>query len=55
VRFTSLAAGRDLMVLPAESALLPFGDAALYPDLGHLDMMLSPRVFAHVQRALEAA
>jgi len=53
VAFTSLAAGRDLMVLPADSALLPFGDAQMYADLGHLEITLSPRVFARVHQALE--
>jgi triacylglycerol lipase len=55
VRFTSLAAGHDLMVLPASSALLPFGESHMYEDMGHLEIMLSPRIFARVHQSLEAA
>jgi triacylglycerol lipase len=52
VRTLSIAAGRDLMVLPAEHAHAPFGEHLLFEDLGHLDLLLSPRVFEAVQTFL---
>ena len=45
VRTLSIAAGRDLMILPAEHAHAPFGERRTFDDLGHLDLLLSPRVF----------
>lgn len=52
VRCLSIAAGRDLMVLPASHSLAPFGEHLSFDDLGHLDLLLSPRVFDAVQRFL---
>lgn len=54
VRCLSIAAARDLMVLPAENAHAPFGEHVAFDDLGHLSMLLSPRVFAAVERFLRA-
>jgi triacylglycerol esterase/lipase EstA (alpha/beta hydrolase family) len=54
VRCTSFASGRDLMVLPPESALAPFGDTEMLPEFGHLDVLLSAKVFRAVLAALEA-
>jgi triacylglycerol lipase len=48
VRFHSFAARDDLLVLPCESALAPFGERVMLEDLGHMDMLLSPRVFCAV-------
>jgi pimeloyl-ACP methyl ester carboxylesterase len=52
VRAVSFAAGRDILILPRESALAPFGATGTFPELGHLDMLLSPRVFVAVHAAL---
>jgi triacylglycerol lipase len=52
VRCLSVAAGRDLMILPAENACAPFGENVAFDDLGHLSMLLSPRVFSTVGRFL---
>ena len=48
VRFHSFAARDDLLVLPCEAALPSFGECVMLDDLGHLDMLLSPRVFTAV-------
>jgi len=52
VRSLSISAGRDLIVLPAEHAFAPFGEKLAFDDLGHLDLLLSPRVFEAVQSFL---
>jgi triacylglycerol lipase len=45
--------GRDeLVVLPPSSALAPFGETVMLEDMGHMDMLLSPRVFAAVHARL---
>jgi triacylglycerol lipase len=48
VRFHAFAARDDFLVLPSEAALPPFGERVMLDDLGHLDMLLSPRIFAAV-------
>lgn len=55
VRCLSISAGRDLMVLPSERSFAPFGERLAFDDLGHLDVLLSPRVFEAVQRFLAVA
>lgn len=55
VRVFAFAAEHDGMVRPTESAFAPFGDRILLPGLGHLDMLLAPRVFAEIERRLRAA
>ena len=52
VRCLSIALGRDLMVLPAEHSHAPFGEQLMFDDLGHLDALLSPRVFNAVNEFL---
>lgn len=54
VTCTSIAGGKDLLVMPPSLSHTPFGDNITYDDLGHLDMMLSPRVLRLVRRRLEA-
>lgn len=54
VETTTIAGGRDLSVVPGQHALGPFGEHVLFPDLGHLDILMSPRVFRRVRRALAA-
>jgi hypothetical protein len=54
VRTTSIVARRDLLVLPATSATAPFGEHVFFDALGHLDLLLAPKVFAAVHRALDA-
>ena len=49
----SIAAGQDLLVTPGDSALAPFGETIVFDDLGHMDVLLSPHVFAAVHLALE--
>jgi pimeloyl-ACP methyl ester carboxylesterase len=53
VKCCSFAAARDLIVLPPESALAPFGETRMFEGLGHLDILLSPKVFGAVAEALE--
>lgn len=55
VQITSVAVGRDLIVVPGEHALAPFGRHVSFDDLGHVDMLLSLRVFQTVHEALEAS
>jgi hypothetical protein len=54
VRVHAFAASRDLLVLPRESALAPFGESIMLPDHGHLDLLLSPRVFTDIRKRLDA-
>ncbi|MCA9690002.1 MAG: alpha/beta fold hydrolase [Myxococcales bacterium] len=54
VSMHSFAGERDLLVLPPEAALAPFGESVMLPELGHLDMLLSPRVFRAVRDRLRA-
>ena len=44
------AASMDKMVLPATSALGPFGEHRMLDGYGHLDLLFSPRVFREVAR-----
>lgn len=53
VRVLSLAAADDLLITPRSSALCSFGDSIMLEDLGHLGLLLSPKVFGIVARALE--
>jgi len=52
VRCWSLAGERDLVVLPQASSLAPFGESRTFDELGHNDLLLSPRVFKTVHGAL---
>ncbi len=49
---TSIAAGRDALVQPGDSALCPHGEQHTFPDLGHVGLLFSPRVFGVVGAAL---
>jgi pimeloyl-ACP methyl ester carboxylesterase len=48
VETTSLVAGRDLLIQPVASARCPFGDSVQFPDLGHVELLFRPEVFAEV-------
>jgi pimeloyl-ACP methyl ester carboxylesterase len=52
VRTTSIVAGRDLLVQPVESAHCPFGDVVRFEELGHLELLFRPEVFAAVATAI---
>ncbi len=54
-RVTSIVAGRDLLVQPVDSAACPFGDVQRLDDLGHLELLFRPEVFARVASALRDA
>lgn len=54
VRATSIVAGRDLLVQPVESAHCPFGEVVRFQDLGHLELLFRPEVFAAVLAALRS-
>lgn len=54
VRATSIVAGRDLLVQPVDSARCPFGDAVHFGELGHVELLFRPEVFATVLAALRA-
>jgi len=53
LRVVSFAAAQDLIVLPPKAALCPFGERHTLSDLGHLSLLLSPKLFAAVHRELE--
>ncbi len=44
-RTTSIVAGRDLLVQPVEAARCPFGEAVLFRDLGHVELLFRPEVY----------
>jgi triacylglycerol esterase/lipase EstA (alpha/beta hydrolase family) len=52
LQITSIAAGRDALVQPGDSALCPHGEQHTFSDLGHLGLLFSPRVYAVVGAAL---
>jgi pimeloyl-ACP methyl ester carboxylesterase len=45
---TSIVAGRDLLVQPVASARCPFGESVVFDDLGHVELLFRPEVFAEV-------
>ena len=49
---TSIIAGRDLLVQPVQSARCPFGDAITFPEMGHLELLFSWKVFEQVRSQL---
>ena len=51
-RVTSIVAGRDLLVQPVEAAACPFGEVRRLEDLGHVELLFRPVVFAEVAAAL---
>ena len=53
LRVFSFGGEKDMLVLPHESALCPFGEGRMFDDLGHLSLLLSPRIFVAVRQALE--
>jgi len=53
VRTISIAAHDDLMVLPREAAICPFGEHRMLERTGHLDLLFSPQVFRIVRDAIE--
>jgi len=52
LRVTSLVAGRDLLVQPVAAATCPFGTTRHFDDVGHLELLFRPEVFAAVRAAL---
>jgi len=52
VRTLAIEGGKDIIVLPTRSAQAPFGENHLQPNVGHLDMLLSPAVFRTVRMGL---
>ncbi len=52
VELLSVVAGQDLLVVPRVAGEAPFGERVVFDDLGHMDVLLSPRVFAAVHLAL---
>ncbi|MCP3985782.1 MAG: alpha/beta fold hydrolase [bacterium] len=54
VELHSIVAGQDLIVVPRTAGAAPFGESVVFEDLGHMDILLSPRVFATVHLALRA-
>lgn len=48
LRATSLVAGRDLLVQPVDAASCPFGETVRFDELGHLELLFRPAVFAEV-------
>ncbi|HKJ24092.1 MAG TPA: alpha/beta fold hydrolase [Myxococcota bacterium] len=55
VRATSVVAGRDLLIQPVESARCPFGEHVVFDDLGHVELLFRPEVFAEVAARLRAS
>jgi triacylglycerol lipase len=54
VQTTSLVAGRDVLVQPVAAARCPFGQEVRFTDLGHVELLFRPEVFAEVHRRLRA-
>jgi triacylglycerol lipase len=54
VAATSIVAGRDLLIQPVASARCPFGESVEFEDLGHVELLFRPEVFAEVARRLRA-
>jgi triacylglycerol esterase/lipase EstA (alpha/beta hydrolase family) len=55
VAYTSIWSRADAIVVPAESAsIAPAGQDRVFDDLGHLSLLLSPRVVDAVARGLAA-
>ena len=55
VAFTSIWSSADCMIVPPESAsIAPLGTDRVFDDLGHLSLLISPRVAEAVAEALEA-
>ena len=52
VHVTSIVAGRDLLVQPTSAARCPFGDEIRLAEVGHLELLFRPRVFAEVSALL---
>lgn len=52
VEVTSIGAGRDLIVLPADNARAPFGSYHRFEHVGHTSLLLSPAVLRVVRDAL---
>jgi pimeloyl-ACP methyl ester carboxylesterase len=51
---SSLVAGRDLLVQPSEAASCPFGETVRFDDLGHVELLFRPRVFAEIRSILRS-
>jgi len=52
LRVTSIVAGRDLLIQPVDSARCPFGEHVHFEDLGHLELLFRPEVFAEAAARL---
>lgn len=55
VACTSFAGGQDALILPQESALLAQSHQILMPKSGHNELLMSPRVFAHIHQQLASS
>ncbi len=49
---TSIVAGRDLLVQPVVSAECGFGTSVVFDDLGHVELLYRPEVFASIAAQL---
>jgi triacylglycerol esterase/lipase EstA (alpha/beta hydrolase family) len=52
VEVTSIVAGRDLLIQPVASARCPFGESVEFEDLGHVELLFRPEVFAEIAARL---
>ena len=52
VEFTSIGAGADILVIPADNAQAPFGTYERFETVGHTGLLLSPGVLGRVYEAL---
>jgi hypothetical protein len=52
VRVTSIVAGRDVLVQPADSAACAFGETVRFDELGHLELLFRPQVLAEIASQL---
>ncbi|MBW2272983.1 MAG: alpha/beta fold hydrolase [Deltaproteobacteria bacterium] len=52
LQVSSIVAGRDVLVQPTEAASCPFGETIRFDELGHVELLFRPRVFAEIRAIL---
>ena len=55
VSATSIVAGRDVLIQPVDAARCPFGESVHFAELGHVELLFRPEVFAEIGGRLRPA